>query len=296
MREENNSTTQTIKIELPADKSAARQGDALEYDVRKRYAALVFHNQEYRYAHNSYEAEQQEMRCIENGDLSGLEHCWSEMARQLNRGDSFFGTLASDPKRNIKDLCIAVITLASRAAIRGGLRPEESFCLCDCYVQKLEECGDSALFGQLALRAERHFTELVHEQKTASDPRSEGPVSRYANRCMDYIFAHLHEKLTVQQIADALHLHPNYLSALFKRQTGQTILQYILQEKIKLAQNMLIYSDYSYSEIATYLGFSSQSQMGVHFKKYTALSPHAYRRRYRVAGMGFSGLSDPNSP
>lgn len=259
-----------------------------ENDVRKRYSELIFHNQEYQNAHNSYEAELREMESIENGDMEMLENCWKATQTRLSNESVFFGTLAKDWSRNVKNLCIAVITLASRAAIRGGLQPEEAFSLVDCYVQELEECSDIGLLGQLALRAERHFTQLVHERREGTPDAHKNQESPHVNRCKDYIFAHLHEKLTVQEIADALFLNPNYLSDLFKKQEGQTILQYILREKIRLAQNMLVYSDYTYSEIATYLGFSSQSHMGTQFKKFTGMTLREYRNKYHIQDAPFS--------
>ena len=264
------------------------KGIPQENDVRKRYSELIFHNQEYQNAHNSYEAELREMESIENGDIERLEACWKAMGARLDNGSVFFGTLAKDWSRNVKNLCIAVITLASRAAIRGGLEPEEAFSLCDCYVQELEECGDDGLLGQLALRAERHFAELVRDLRNGSPAARRRQGSPHINRCKDYIFAHLHDKITVQEIADALYLNPNYLSDLFKKYEGQTIQQYILKKKIRLAQNMLIYSDYSYSKIATYLGFASQSHMGTHFKKVTGMTLREYRNKYHIEDAPFS--------
>lgn len=264
------------------------KGIPQENDVRKRYSELIFHNQEYQNAHNSYEAELREMESIENGDIERLEACWDAMASRLNSGTVSFGTLAKDWSRNVKNLCIAVITLASRAAIRGGLEPEEAFSLCDCYVQELEECNDDGLLGQLALRAERHFAELVRDLRSGSPAVRKRQGSPHINRCKDYIFAHLHEKITIQEIADALYLNPNYLSDLFKKYEGQTIQQYILKKKIRLAQNMLMYSDYSYSKIAAYLGFASQSHMGTQFKKVTGMTLREYRNRYHIEDAPFS--------
>jgi AraC-like DNA-binding protein len=48
---------------------------------------------------------------------------------------------------------------------------------------------------------------------------------------------------------------------------------------VKLAKNLLIYSDYTIEKIALYLGFSSQSHFGKVFKKYTEMTPNAYRKR-----------------
>lgn len=101
--------------------------------------------------------------------------------------------------------------------------------------------------------------------------------NRHISHCKDYIFAHLHEKLTVQKIADAIGLEANYLSALFRKCENVSLKQFILHEKIELAKNLLAYSDYSYIHIATSLGFSSQSHMGAEFKKVIGMTPRAYR-------------------
>jgi AraC-like DNA-binding protein len=52
-----------------------------------------------------------------------------------------------------------------------------------------------------------------------------------------------------------------------------------MNEKVKLAQNLLVYSEYSLVDISMYLGFSSQSHFGRVFKKYTGLTPNDYRKR-----------------
>ena len=59
-----------------------------------------------------------------------------------------------------------------------------------------------------------------------------------------------------------------------------TLTDFILQEKVKLTKNLLAYSPYSYIEIATYPGFSSQSHLGKVFKKYTDMTLRQYRERY----------------
>ena len=94
------------------------------------------------------------------------------------------------------------------------------------------------------------------------------------------ILAHYYVEDAVQEIADYLHLNSSYLSELFKQQESMTLTDFILQEKVKLTKNLLTYSPYSYIEIATYLGFSSQSHLGKVFKKYTDMTLRQYRERY----------------
>ncbi|MCI2048313.1 MAG: AraC family transcriptional regulator [Lachnospiraceae bacterium] len=248
-----------------------------ENQVQKRYQNTVFNNQEENRSHNSYEEEQREMQSIETGDVEMLESCWASVQPQS------YGTFSKNRIRNVKDLCIALIALASRASIRGGTTPEIAFTMCDSYVQQIEESTTAEIIVQLAHRAELRFAELAGESGNKNAGQSRIPGSPCVEKCKTYIFSHLHEKLTVKSIADTMRMNPNYLSELFRKSEGVTILQYILQEKIHLAENMLVYSDYTYGEIATYLGFSSQSHLCRHFKKNVRMTPGEYRKRYKSA-------------
>lgn len=105
-------------------------------------------------------------------------------------------------------------------------------------------------------------------------------ISYKVKKCKDYIFTHLHGKLTLTRIADALSLNASYLSSLFHRSEGISITEFIRNEKINLAQNLLMYSDYSYSEIAAYLGFASQSHLGTQFRKTVGMTLREYREIY----------------
>ena len=67
----------------------------------------------------------------------------------------------------------------------------------------------------------------------------------------------------------------------FRQWANSVLKQYIINAKIRLVQNLLTYSDYSCIEIASYLGFSSQSHMGEHFRRVTGMTPRKYREKYR---------------
>jgi AraC-like DNA-binding protein len=248
-----------------------------EISVNENFTSMVYRNQENNNFHNSYEREQILMSCIENGDLAGLEEYWKTEVYVAS-----YGVMGKNPLRSAKNLCIAVITLASRAAIKGGVHPEVAFSLCDCYVLKIEECPDTKRCGQLTLRAERNFTGLVASAKIKYHTPEATVESPHITHCKNHIMKHLHEKLTVKGIAEALFLNPNYLNDLFRKHEGITVLQYIIQEKIKLAQNMLMYSNRDYNDIATSLGFSSHSHMNMHFKKFTGLTIGKYRAKYQA--------------
>ena len=145
-------------------------------------------------------------------------------------------------------------------------------------VKLLRECNSGI---QMAVFSIDEILEKVTDKNLYEIlKKSKEKQSIWVEASKEYIFKHLHEKIRVQEIADYLHLNSSYLSELFKQQESMTLTDFILQEKVKLTKNLLTYSPYSYIEIATYLGFSSQSHLGKVFKKYTDMTLRQYRERY----------------
>lgn len=248
--------------------------DELDYTIRTRASELLFYNREYKKRHNPYDQEHREMSSIEAGDLEQLKKSWEE------EYVGSLGKIAKDPNRSGRNLAIIVVALATRAAIRGGVLPEAALSLGDTYMMQIEETKNPYEIEPLTKNAEYALTQLVSESKSQQQQEKSTDDNILIERCKDYVFSHLHGKITVQEIADYLYLHPGYLSALFKKHEGLPLYQYILNEKISLTKNLLTYSSYSFSEISSYLGFSSQSHLGKAFKNVVGMTLKQYRNRY----------------
>ncbi len=177
-------------------------------------------------------------------------------------------------------MAIITIALAARSAIRGGLSQELSFSLSDSAIQHVEALQDADEVIALARQTERHYAGLVHDNRERLSFQETPYGNPWVQKAKNYIFSHLHGKITVKDTAKALHLTPNYLSAVFAKQEGITFTRYCIYEKINHAKNMLTYSDISCSDIAQYLGFSSQSHLNVHFSQATGFSLVQYRKCY----------------
>lgn len=246
-----------------------------ELEVQENFSDLVFQNREENISHNPYSQEKRMLSSIEHGDLEMLEECNREEIKQN------FGTLSPDLERNYKNLGICVITLVSRAAIRGGVNAELAFSLCDSYIMEIEQLKDVYDLAPLVGKAKTNFCTMVKEQK---EHKQTGKHSKHFHplieKTKDYIFSHLHGKLTLYEVADSLHVNPNYLSDLFKKYEGIPFSAFVTEEKLKLVKNLLVYSSYSYIEIANYLGFTSQSYLGKQFKEYTGMTLREYRNLY----------------
>lgn len=93
-----------------------------------------------------------------------------------------------------------------------------------------------------------------------------------------YIISHLSEPLSLEEIATAVYLTPNYLCTLFKKHTGQTIVEYIIMQRIDLAKRLIIAKDWPLHQISEQCGFSDYKHFSHTFKKVTGVVPKEYRK------------------
>ncbi len=246
-----------------------------EETVQKDYQERLFNAREEQLSHNPYSQEKRMLSAIEQGDLVLLEECRRQEI--IDR----FGKLSDNMDRNCRNLSICAVTLVSRAAIRGGVNAELAFSLCDSYIMEIERLKNLSDLEPLTEKAKINFCTMVkeiREQKAHHEaPQKKSPL---VEKAKDYVFANLHRRVTLSQTAEKLHINQNYLSDLFKKAEGIPFSSFVLQEKLKLAKRMLIYSSYSYADIANYLGFSSQSHLGKLFRERFGMTLREYRNQY----------------
>ena len=95
----------------------------------------------------------------------------------------------------------------------------------------------------------------------------------------DYINDCLAQQIKLKDLAEFLGMSQFHFSRLFKRSTGLSPHQYVMQKRIELAQQLLK-KDISIADIALSCGFNSQSHLGKYFRKMTGTTPSAYRKKY----------------
>lgn len=94
-----------------------------------------------------------------------------------------------------------------------------------------------------------------------------------------YIQEHLSEDISRNDIAKAVFLHPDYISSIFHKETGSTLTDYIMTERIECAKERLRYTRESISEVALNSGFSNTSYFSKIFKRAEGITPKQYRER-----------------
>lgn len=113
-------------------------------------------------------------------------------------------------------------------------------------------------------------------EKYGYQSKSENPL---IENIKNYLQAYLEYDISVSHITDIFHYNQQYLGRLFKKETGLSIREYILQQRIERAQLLLENSGETVSEIASRVGFNSVNYFNRHFKNKYGMSPTQYRNR-----------------
>jgi AraC family transcriptional regulator len=95
----------------------------------------------------------------------------------------------------------------------------------------------------------------------------------------DYIQAHLDQEIKLADLADVARISQFHFSRLFKQSMGISPHQYLVQQRVERAKELLKSSQLAIAEIALQCGFNSQSHLGKSFKEMTGLTPSEYRKR-----------------
>lgn len=123
----------------------------------------------------------------------------------------------------------------------------------------------------------------------SSADRSESVV----DKVKAYIREHLEEDISREDIANAVYLNPDYLTRIFKKETGMSIVDYVSNQRLDMAAALLADTDMSVSSIAGKLGYANFSYFSRIFKKHMHLTPVEYRNKHQFGRLpGESRESD----
>lgn len=221
----------------------------------------------------AYRLEQILLSYVEQGEPDRVRELFLSLPAIL------LGKMANDSLRQAKNAGICTAAVVSRAAIAGGLDSRAAFRMSDLYIQKIEDLNEIAPLDRLRGEMLVDFADRVRQVRYRTTD-SDGEKHIFL-ACAEYISQNIYAPIRVEELAQSLGYTRSYLCSCFKRQTGMTLTQYCIQEKLLEAQRMLRFTDRSLSEVAALFAFSSQSHFQTAFKRFTGETPLAYRRRMR---------------
>ncbi|MFC4772404.1 helix-turn-helix domain-containing protein [Enterococcus hermanniensis] len=86
------------------------------------------------------------------------------------------------------------------------------------------------------------------------------------------------EQVTLEELADKFHFHPNYLSSLLKEKTGKTFTEWVLNQRIERCKNYLTQTDLTVQAIIERLGYKDKAFFYRRFKQIEGVTPRQYRK------------------
>ncbi|MDR0425776.1 MAG: AraC family transcriptional regulator [Clostridiales bacterium] len=183
------------------------------------------------------------------------------------------GFMSANQLRNVKYMGVGVTSLVANAASVGGIADAEVYVLCGTYFQRIDQSETPEEIYALIKTMLLDFCRRVRRAKTNTGYTK--PVSR----AVAYIKAHTHQRLTVLEVAKEAGVGKDTLYREFVKQLSLTPSAYIQSVKIEEAKELLIHTDFSATEIAAYLDFSSQSHFIDTFKRLVGFTPKEFRNR-----------------
>lgn len=136
----------------------------------------------------------------------------------------------------------------------------------------------------MEMKAKKYFlndSKKLHEiLKGKDDTNSSSTVIRLAK---DYIINNFNKNITLKDVAEEVFLSQNYLSELFKKETGEGFYDFISKYRIRKAKEILITTNLKIYEVAERVGYSDSITFGRAFKKLTGVTPNSYRNDINIS-------------
>ena len=118
---------------------------------------------------------------------------------------------------------------------------------------------------------------LVHYVASVWDNETEENSQSTVEIIMAYIAEHLENELRREELAEAVHLNPDYMARLFKKETGLNLKDYIIQQKMQEAQSLLCTTNLPISLIAAKVGYTNFGHFSTSYKKFYHKTPQEER-------------------
>lgn len=187
------------------------------------------------------------------------------------------GRTSRDKLRQLKYNTVAGITLVCRAAMIGGAPEIECYARSDNAILQIDETSSELAIYKILIQTAIDYAALV--QQTKSDLQH----PRIIRKCIQYIAAHTHENITLEQLAEGSEYSKEYIAKLFRKHMGISVSDYIRKTRIDEAKQLLRQGK-SCGEVACILNYTSQSYFIRQFKKQTGITPKLYLNSQRLSG------------
>lgn len=240
------------------------QEDPNAYEVRLEPEHLL----SYKLIEERYGIEDALLDAVERGDLKQAIYHKNQMHKYKIEPRN------SDSLRNSKNLCITFNSLLRKAVQRGGVHPAYIDSVSSGFARSIEAVTKEADLGDLLDEMVRKYCRLVQKYSLSK-------YSKNVQKALNYIDFNYTEQISLSLLSEIASTNANYLSTLFKKETGTTVTEYINQLRIHRSLPLLATTDLPINIVAEKVGFLDDNYYTRVFKKYMQKSPREYRKSFR---------------
>ncbi len=211
-----------------------------------------------------YAFENELIRAVEQGQLHTEERLLAALSADV------FVKRLPDPVRNSKNYAIIMNTLLRKAAERGGVHPVGLDRVSSAFAAAIEALPSAERSLELMREMFRTYCRLVREQRTAHLPRA-------VREAVLRIHADLAADLSTGALAREQGVSTAYLSAAFRRTTGDTLSEYVRRRRMQYAAQLLTSTGLQIQTVALHCGLPDLQYFSKLFKAEYGMSPSQYR-------------------
>lgn len=210
-----------------------------------------------------YEKEKELITKVKTGNLS-------EAKGILNDVLGYVLFSEGNDLETIKARAVELSSLLSRAAIEGGASTDNILKMNNQFLKSVQTISS---IEDLCYKLQE-MVEVFTESMFFPAPVKNNEIIKKAILYISNNFSH---HITLEEVANFVHLNPAYFSTIFKQAAGSSFKEYLNMVRIEESKRLLANTDYSIINIAISVGFDDQSYFSKVFKKQTGLTPKQYR-------------------
>lgn len=212
---------------------------------------------------NMYEAESRLINHVQLGDSAAVSEIIDEIFKILCSGEKVSANY-------IHYFCAEMISFVYRAIYELG----ESL---DNIVAERSVILDKVYKTENVFDLQSYLTSLFTEITKYFMKKHKQKNSKIIEKIKKMIELGYKDDIDVKTISNEVYLSPNYISLIFKQETGESIIEYLTKVRMETAKELIKTTDMKISEISERVGYESQYYFSTVFKKYAGIHPTKYR-------------------
>ena len=176
------------------------------------------------------------------------------------------------PMKRLKNYLICLNCILYKNILDFYFYKEELFSKRIDFINKIEDCKSISQLDSVG----EYMISIYFDLINISFEKTENPI---VNRALSYIHNNLDQDITLELVADSIHISKSHLSSLFRKVLNTSFSSYISGIRIERAKNLLKGNQMNLVDIAFQCGFNSQSYFCYTFKKLEGVSPMEYQKK-----------------